>query len=235
MGHGVSPMVQNVLRNVRRVSLGVYHKFVPLTPEEVDARRYAARRHEITQRILPIVEQRLSAEGSYVTLKVEEILQDASLSRSTFYRYFKDKNELLLALIEPVLEDVRVAAIRPLARTSAPTKAELEADLAANFEVYRPHIPLLNALVEVSYSDPDIRARFQQGFAAVHQATPGHIANGLSAGYIRSDLRPDETAAWITWMAERGMSQLVAPAEAGTRADLAASLATMVWYTLYGD
>ena len=211
-----------------------YHERVPLTPEEVEARRYAARRDEITQRILPIVEQRLSAEGSYVTLKVEEILQDALLSRSTFYRYFKDKNELLLALIEPVLDDVRVAAIRPLARTSPPTRAELQADLAANFEVYRPHIPLLNALVEVSYSDPDIRARFQQGFAGVHQTIAGHIAHGQAAGFIRSDLRPNETAAWITWMAERGMSQLVAPAEESARADFAESLATMVWYTLYG-
>jgi TetR/AcrR family transcriptional regulator, ethionamide resistance regulator len=208
---------------------------VPLRPEEIDARRYAARRQEITQRILPIVEQRLSAEGSYVTLKVEEILQDASLSRSTFYRYFKDKNELLLALIEPVLEDVRVAAIRPLARTSAPTRAELQADLAANFEVYLPHIPLLNALVEVSYSDPDIRARFKQGFAEVHETIAVHIANGQAAGFIRSDLRPNETAAWITWMAERGMSQLVAPADELMRANLAEGLAAMVWYTLYAD
>jgi AcrR family transcriptional regulator len=212
-----------------------YGGVVPLSPEEVDARRHAARRQEITQRILPIVEQRLSADGSYVTLKVEEILQEASLSRSTFYRYFKDKNELLLALIEPVLEDVRVAATRPLARTSAPTKAQLEADLAANFDVYLPHIPLLNALVEVSYSDPEIRARFQQGFAGVHDTIAGHIADGQAAGFIRPELRPGETAAWITWMAERGMTQLVAPADGTAQARLAESLATIVWHTLYGN
>jgi TetR/AcrR family transcriptional regulator, ethionamide resistance regulator len=221
--------------NVSSVGRSGYHKFVPLTSEEVDARRYAARRHEITQRILPIVEQRLSAGGSYVTLKVEEILQDASLSRSSFYRYFKDKNELLLALIEPVLDDVRAAAIRPLARTSAPTKAELQADLAANFEVYRPHIPLLNALVEVSYSDPDIRARFQQGFAGVQETIASHIADGQAAGFIRSDLRPTETAAWITWMAERGMTQLVAPADDTAQAKLAESVGAIVWHTLYDD
>ncbi len=206
---------------------------MPLTQEEIDARRYAARREEIVQRTLPVVEQLLSAGGSYLTLTVEQILQEASLSRSTFYRYFRDKNELLLALIEPVLEDVRLAAIRPLARTSAPTQLQLAADLAANFEVYRPHIPLLNALVEVSYSDPEIRARFQQGFAGVHETIAGHIADGQAAGFVRPDIHPRETAAWITWMAERGMTQLVAVADAPGRERLAESLAAMVWQALY--
>ena len=206
---------------------------VPMTQEEIDARRYAARRDEIVQRTLPVVEHLLSEGGSYVTLKVEQILRDASLSRSTFYRYFKDKNELLAALIEPVLEDVRLAAIRPLARTCAPTKAQLQTDLSANFEVYRPHIPLLNALVEVSYSDPEIRARFQQGFAGVHETIAGHIRDGQGAGFVRPDVRPSETAAWITWMAERGMTQLVAVADAPGRERLAESLAAMVWHALY--
>ena len=208
---------------------------VPLTQEEIDARRYAARRDEIVQRTLPVVEHLLSEGGSYVTLKVEQILRDASLSRSTFYRYFKDKNELLLALIEPVLEDVRLAAIRPLARTSAPTRLQLQADLAANFEVYRQHIPLLNALVEVSYSDPEIRAQFQRGFAGVHETIAGHIADGQAAGFVRPDIRARETAAWITWMAERGMTQLVAVADAPSREQLAESLAAMVWHALYGQ
>lgn len=206
---------------------------MPLTQEEIDARRYAARRDEIVQRTLPVVEHLLDQGGSYLTLKVEQILQEASLSRSTFYRYFRDKNELLLALIEPVLEDVRLAAIRPLARTSAPTKQQLQTDLAANFEVYRPHIPLLNALVEVSYSDPEIRARFQQGFAGVHETIAGHVADGQAAGFVRPDIHPSETAAWITWMAERGMTQLVAVADAPGRERLAESLAAMVWHALY--
>jgi AcrR family transcriptional regulator len=69
-----------------------------------------AREREITERLLPVVEQKLTEDGSYVNLRLDQILQEALLSRSTFYRYFRDKNELLLALIDPVLDDVRVAA-----------------------------------------------------------------------------------------------------------------------------
>jgi AcrR family transcriptional regulator len=206
---------------------------VPLSPEEVDARRYAARRREIVERVLPVVEARLSAEGGFRNLPVDHILHEASLSRSTFYRYFKDKNELLLALIDPVLEDVRTAATVPFDRTSAPGREELQDALRQNFDIYRPHIPLLNALVEVSYSDPAIRRHFEHGFTEVHRTIADHIGRGQRAGFIRADVRPAQTAAWITWMAERGMTQLVAHADAEERDRLAESLATMVWHTLY--
>ena len=206
---------------------------MPLSQEEIEARRFDARKREIVERVLPVVERRLAEGGSYLTLALEHILVDGSLSRSSFYRYFKDKNELLVSLIEPVLADVRIAAIVPFERSEAPTREQLQADLRRNFDIYRPHIPLLNALVEVSYSDPEIRARFQEGFAEVHRAIGRHIADGQRAGFVRQDVRADETAAWITWMAERGMTQLVAHADAAARDRLAESLASMVWYALY--
>jgi TetR/AcrR family transcriptional regulator, ethionamide resistance regulator len=206
-----------------------------LTQADVEARRYAARRRELVERLLPVVEEKLGEGASYLNLKVESILQDALLSRSTFYRYFKDKGELLLALTEPVLEDVRAAAIRPWDRTAAPTRAELQAELRQNFDLYRRHIPLLNALVEVSYSVPEVRASFERGFGEVQETIARHIAEGQRAGFIRDDVLAAETAGWITWMAERGMAQLVARADDPGIDRLAESLATMVWQTVYAE
>jgi AcrR family transcriptional regulator len=162
-----------------------------MTQKEVEARRHAARRRELVERLLPVVEARLNEGGSFVNLKVDDLLGDAAVSRSTFYRYFKDKNELLLALTEPVLEDVRVAAIQPFERTAAPTLEELQDELRRNIE------------------------------------------RGQRAGFIRPDVLPEETAAWITWMAERGMAQLVYSANARGRDRLAQSLANLVWQALY--
>jgi AcrR family transcriptional regulator len=203
-----------------------------LDAEEISRRRHAARRREIVERILPAVEELLQ-RGSYSTLTVEDILATSGVSRATFYRHFKDKSDLILALSEPALEDVRTAAIRPWDRGDAPTRAELQAVLREHFDIYRPHIPLLNALVEVSQSDPVVRERFQQGFAEVQRAIAEHIVEGQRSGYIRADVLADETAAWITWMAERGMSQLVATADEAGRDRLADSLAAMVWHSVY--
>jgi hypothetical protein len=99
--------------------------------------------------------------------------------------------------------------------------------------VYRPHIPLLTALVEVSYSDPGIREQFELGFSDVHATIAGHLRAGQDAGVVREDIHADETAGWITWMAERGMSQLVAHADPARLDRLAESLATIVWLTVY--
>ena len=204
-----------------------------LSQQDVEARRFAARKREIVERLLPVVEQILAERGSYVTLRLDDILPDAALSRSTFYRYFRDKNELLLALIDPVLDDVRAAATGPLNLTSAPQWDELQRELRRNFDLYNTHIPLLNALVEMSYSDPEVRAHFHKGFAEIRNTLTTQITRGQQAGFIRPDILPAQTAAWITWMAERGNAQLVPTADSHERDRLAESFAKVIWYSLF--
>jgi hypothetical protein len=80
-----------------------------------------------------------------------------------------------------------------------------------------------------------VREQFELGFAGVHETIAEHIAEGQRRGFIRPEVLPNETAAWITWMAERGMTQLVASADVTALDRLAESLATMVWYTIYGS
>jgi len=147
-----------------------------LSPQTVSARRQQARRREIVDRLLPVVEARMRELGSYANLRVDDLLPDALLSRSTFYRYFQDKNELLIALAEPVFHDVRTAAIRPWERRTAPTQAELQAELRHTFDLYLPHLPVINALVEASYAAPSVRALYEGGFAEVQQAVDSIVA-----------------------------------------------------------
>lgn len=202
---------------------------VTIDQQEIDARRHEARKREIVGRVLPVVEQKVAEAGSYANLRVEDILQDALLSRSTFYRYFKDKNELLLALGEPVFADVRAAAIRPWDRDTAPTRDELRAELRRNFDIYLPHVPVIGAMVEASYHSPAVRELFEQGFAEVQRSIAEHITQGQRAGFVRPDVLAHETAAWLTWMAERGMTQIASIADDAALDRLAESLATMVW------
>jgi TetR/AcrR family transcriptional regulator, ethionamide resistance regulator len=207
---------------------------VTLSQETLSARRHDARRREIVDRLLPVVEARVRELGSYANLRVDDLLPDALLSRSTFYRYFQDKNELLMALAEPVFRDVRAAAIRPWERRTAPTRTELQAELRYTFDLYLPHLPVINAIVEASYASPAIRALYQGGFAEVQQAVADHITAGQQAGFIRTDVLAHETAGWIVWMAERGMAQLAATADDDTLERLAESIATLIWRTFYG-
>lgn len=204
-----------------------------LTAEEIDARRHDARKRELVERILPMVEELLEAAGGYVHLKVEEILQNAGLSRSTFYRYFKDKNDLLLALSEPALREIRGAALRTWQLGPDVTVGQFEAELYRTMEAYRPHVALMNALVEVSTYDARVKELFGGFFEELRTAIADHIRQEQKRGLVRRGLDADAAAGWITWMAERGMNQLVPSADAATRRKLAASMALIVWHGVY--
>src|SRR6266496_2745844 len=54
-------------------------------------------------RLLAATEGLLNAGHSYTALSVERLITDAGISRSTFYAYFKDKGDLLHALMTDVL------------------------------------------------------------------------------------------------------------------------------------
>src|SRR5215467_7526400 len=55
---------------------------------------------------------RLSEQGSYSDLTVDEIAREAGLSRSAFYLHFHDKHELLLVAVEEVAQDLYEMADR---------------------------------------------------------------------------------------------------------------------------
>jgi len=204
-----------------------------LTADEIDARRHEARKRELVERILPLVEELLEAAGGYVHLKVEDILQNAGLSRSTFYRYFKDKNDLLLALSEPALREIRTAALRTWELGPDVTFGQFEAELYKTMEAYRPHVALMSALVEVSTYDARVKQLFAGFFEDLRKAIAAHIRLEQKRGMVRPGIDADAAAGWITWMAERGMNQLVPPADAATRRRLATSMATIVWHGVY--
>jgi AcrR family transcriptional regulator len=204
-----------------------------LSAEEVEARRAAARKQEIVGRLLPVVEQLIDRGESYLNLPLEEILQASSLSRSTFYRYFKDKYELLLALSEPALEQIMQAATRPWRFGAAVTQEKLEQELRRTIETYRPHVALMEAMLEAATYDPRVKEQYRAGFDSVREAIAQHIETGQREGFIKASLHAQETAGWLTWMGERGMTQLVPGADEATVERLAASLAAIVWNAIY--
>jgi len=195
--------------------------------------RRDGRRRQITQRLLPVVEDLLRRGDSFQAIPVEQILSASGLARTTFYRYFGDKSELLIALAEPMLDSILEAAMRPLELAPDLTVGDLERELSQTMTIYLHHVRLLGAMVEVATYDARVRTKFRGVFDVVHQNLAGRLAEGQKGGFIRPDLPPWETAGWITWMAERGMSQLAATATEDGRAKLAQSMARLVWHGLY--
>lgn len=199
---------------------------------EINDRRRDARRRELAERILSAVEGLLSVE-KFTALTVDQILAASGVSRTTFYRHFSDKTELLMAISEPVLDSINRAAMNAWRLDSDLTITRLERDIAETIEVYLPHVSLFSAMAEAATYDSRVQAQFRAGMDRVHGSLAARVADGQAAGYLRPDLSAWETAGWITWMAERGMSQLVTTATEQERKRLVESLARLVCYGLY--
>lgn len=212
--------------------LAVQRRTGPVDPEVLEQRR-ARRRERLIKRLLAVVEGLLEEQTSYLELPVERILAADGIARSTFYSYFDDKADLIASLGETAMTDIVAAAQTIWALPPEATREQVSDAVHHTIATYLPHTRLMNAVIEVASYDARVRERFLAGYAVAARAAARHIRKGQAAGYVREDLHPDEIAGWFTWMAERGMTQLVQHASKARLARLEDSLTSIIWYTLY--
>jgi AcrR family transcriptional regulator len=176
----------------------------------------------------------MASGESYTALSVERIVKEAGISRATFYVYFEDKGDLLRTLTEDFVSRINEAASAWWNLRPGATKDDLYAAMRAIFDVYLPHKTVMAAVVEVASYDVGLRSLFGNLLEQTIAEVAGHIAHGQEQGSVDPRLDPDRTAAWLTWMAERGLYQLVAPANNGTKVErLLDALTDITWNTLY--
>lgn len=205
---------------------------VRVDPAILDARR-TRRRARVIARLLAVVEQLLEEQDSYLELTVDQIIERDGMARSTFYSYFDDKADLIITLGETAMQEIVAGAQTIWQLPADATRSQVAGAVLYTIETYLPHTRLMNALLEVSTYDARVRARFTDGYAEAQRAAAQHIRQGQKAGFIRADLDPDDAAGWLTWMAERGMTQLVQHASKAKRLRLADTFTSILWYSLY--
>jgi AcrR family transcriptional regulator len=193
----------------------------------------AQRREEIRDRLRSASEQLMGEGESYTALSVERIVREAGISRATFYVYFEDKSDLLRALAEDFIERLLGAAATWWTLPADATKPQLREAMRAIFEAYLPHKVVMAAVVEVASYDTRVSDVFGALLERTISEVAGHIATGQANGYVTPGIDPQRTAAWLTWMAERGLYQLVAPATPEGIERLLDGITDITWNTLY--
>jgi AcrR family transcriptional regulator len=195
--------------------------------------RRAVRREDIRQRLLAVIEPALESGETYNDLSIGRLVDDAGISRSTFYTYFEDKGDLLTALTEHVITDMIEAGRQWWALPPDAAKADLHQALQAVATSYRRHGPLWSAIVQTAAYDPAVRAQYEDTIQHAIGEIAAHIRSGQTTGSVHPELDPDRTAIWITWMGERGLHQAVRIADPDTTEALTAALTEVVWKVLY--
>lgn len=193
----------------------------------------AARRERIRTRLLAAIEEALEAGRTYNDLTIGWLVAEAAISRATFYTYFEDKGDLLSDLSEHVVTDMIEAGQHWWSLPAQASKSDLREAIQRLFDSYRRYRALWGAVVESAAYDPRVRQQYEQTISKAVGALAAHIREGQKAGSITRDLDPDDAAAWITWMGERGLHQLVSPADDEQASRQVGALTDVVWKLLY--
>ena len=170
-------------------------------------RKDIERRELTVRRLLPAVERLLEQE-TYAEISVERIADEAGISRSTFYNYFEDKEDLLRTLTAEVMGAIIDASRQWWMLPPEASKDELREAIAHMVEIYAPHAGLMRAVADYTSRDRRVREEFSAYMDRGAEGIATYISDGQRAGAFRAGLDADRAGLWLDWMAERGLSEL---------------------------
>lgn len=181
----------------------------------------------------PVVERRLAVGQTFAEISVEELVDDAGLSRSTFYVYFEGKVELLEAVTDGVLIDLLDAGRAWWRMSPELSRAEVTAAMRRVVDTYAASHLLMQARVELQAYDAAARDRFRVVMGEVNAGIAAHITAGQASGHIHPGIEPRAAGAWIGCMVERGLAMLAGARNGVERDRYGAALGDIVWHALY--
>lgn len=170
---------------------------------------------------------------SYNEMTVDDFAQHAGIARSTFYVYFEDKGQVLREWVTDVFGGVSRAAKEWYALPADASRAEVERALTNILMNYRPHASLIATVLDASGQDESIREAFDAEMRRQVEGLATFVERKQGEGVIDSSIPAAATAAWLTWMAERGLHKLMAQATEEQLADTVRGYCAIVWKTLY--
>ena len=187
-------------------------------PEDVDL--VARRRAEILRAALKIISKK-----GYQNFGIADIAADLCIGHGTFYRYYENKQDVALAVLEEVIRRITRVVL------------DIPASGIDTLDQYRERNELIGkALFNLVEEDPYIAKwisyeglslpaavtdRIQAAFELFATYTEAYIKNGIEKGFLREDIRTRETARAVNSMMFEAAKQVFrspVPREAGMKA-----------------
>jgi TetR/AcrR family transcriptional regulator, ethionamide resistance regulator len=189
-------------------------------------------RAELARQVLLAADREI-ATGEFADLSIERLTGAAGISRSKFYVYFQDKDDLIRAWFSEVRTEINALKDAWWALDAESTRDDLHEVITGIVTAYQPHRTLMAAVYDQALHNPAIREEVDALIEENTAQLAKHIRRGQREGFVDDGLLPNETAAWLTWMAERTQHALE-PGASGKNLDRHIGTYTeIVWSTLY--
>lgn len=184
-------------------------------------------------KLLSSVERLLDEGESFTDISVQRILDEAGVSRATFYAHFQGKPDLLQRLAERV-RDSSLA----LARQWDPGAGEDGAERYARFfedvlALHRAHHPVLSAVREVATYDAAVRDFYAADLEGFDEAVLATLLEQQRAGATAADLDAVTASRVIVWGGAQAIARHISVDDGSGDAALARELGSIWWYGAY--
>ncbi|WP_078293332.1 TetR/AcrR family transcriptional regulator [Mycobacterium sp. D16R24] len=180
---------------------------------------------------------RLLERLAFSDISVAQILDEAKVSRATFYFYFSSKFSVLAGLLTQVMDDIFETVQPFLARSAEDSpEAALERSIRAVTEAWHRHRAVLNAVNHHWQSDAELRDLWLGVVERFVAAGANEIERERAAGKITSAESGRTLASLLFWGTERVLhvaGQGIEPSWPDEEA-VVGPLVTMWHGTLYG-
>ncbi len=190
-------------------------------------REQRRRRREESEREILEAAERLLRERPFRDLTVDDLMTAAGQSRTTFYRYFSDRQELLIRLLSDLAGQLYEMGGVWLEGGGNP-RAESLQSFELLTRVYEQHGSLLRAIAEAAYHDREIEDAYARLVQLFIDATVARLERDQAAGrVVLPHLREMATA--LIWMSERYLT--IRFGQPGEQADHGTAVAVLhnIW------
>jgi AcrR family transcriptional regulator len=198
------------------------------TAEQQARSRRRRRSPESAEREILEAAESVLAERPFRDLSVDEVMAHTTLSRPSFYVYFRDRHHLLVRLVEGIGRELFDGANLWLAGDGA-----VEESLAGVAAKYAEHGLVLGAIADAAGHDPDAELTYRGLIERFVDATAARIGRDVEAGRIAAPDRV-ETARALVWMTERYLKETLGRRPQRDLDTVVATLAGIWQRSLYG-
>jgi AcrR family transcriptional regulator len=205
----------------------------PAPPRNGAAAKRRRRSPELAEREILAAAEEFLRERPFRELTVDEVMARTTMSRPSFYVYFRDRHQLAVRLVEGIGRELFEMANRWFRGTGDPL-ADMQAAIEGVAAVYAEHGLVLGAIADAAGHDPEVEATYHGLIERFCEAAAEHIEQEIAAGRV-SGLDPREVGRALVWMNERYLKESLGrrpQAEAGV---VVATLRDVWVRTLYGE
>jgi TetR/AcrR family transcriptional regulator, ethionamide resistance regulator len=204
----------------------------PLTGPLLEERTYTR-----TQAAVLDATERLLAQRPFSELSVNDLIDEAGISRTSFYAHFDSRTAVIAECLRRVMGQIAVAVDPFLAESEADPEAAIRASIRRWVAVAREHGAVLRTVSEVWPHDERLRELWFSIMSRFTAGTARVIATARGAGQAPAGADAEGLAACLMWGYERVLQVATAGGDAAGLPDAEAivePLAQMMTGGVYG-